>query len=40
MPLLKVENISKAIVRGGWPSSVTAGTGVIERRARDYVEGL
>ena len=37
---LKIENIAKAIVRGGWPSAVTARTGVIERRAQDYVEAI
>lgn len=37
---LSVEDIGIAIVRGGWPTAVTAKAGVVEKRVRDYVEAI
>ncbi len=37
---LEIEMIAKVIVRGGWPSAVTAKSGLSERRAQDYVNSI
>ena len=37
---LEIEDIAQAIVRGGWPASVTSKTGSAEKRAQDYVDAV
>lgn len=37
---LGIEDIAKAIVRGGWPASVVSKTGSPERRVQDYVDSI
>lgn len=37
---LEIEDIAQAIVRGGWPASVTSKAGSAEKRAQDYVDSI
>ena len=37
---LEIEGVAKAIVRGGWPASVTSKPEVASKRAQDYVDSI
>jgi uncharacterized protein len=37
---LEIEDIAQAIVRGGWPASVTSKAGSAEKRAQDYFDSI
>ena len=37
---LEIEDIAQAVVRGGWPASVTSNIGSAEKRAQDYVDSV